>query len=134
MISILAAREPTAPSHAHMLPCEVQYTGSAPVSQYFKPQPVEGKPQQRVAAFRGRKMCGVALELPEGYTGAVLQDTVQAAVADGEERRWMHRGKIDSFTYWKQDEFATENEPVLQAVKFAGIASVLHAHYDDDEA
>lgn len=133
MISVVASREETAPSSAHLLPCEVQHTGSAPVSMYFKPEPVEGRPDHMLAAFRGRKLCGVTLRPPEGYVGAMLQDTMQAEVADGEDRRWMHRGAVQSFTYWKQDEFPTEQDSILRCMQWAGVASVLHAHHDDEE-
>ena len=53
-------------SAAHLLPCDIQYDGSAPVSRYFKPNGDE-------AAFRGRHLCGMKLPLPAGYSGAVLQ-------------------------------------------------------------
>lgn len=53
-------------SAAHLLPCDIQYDGGAPVSRYFKPNGDE-------AAFRGRHLCGMELPLPAGYSGAVLQ-------------------------------------------------------------
>lgn len=63
-----------------------------------------------------------------------MQDTKQAAVADGEERRWMHRGTIDTFTYWKHDEKPTEDETLLKVIRWANVASVLHAdHGEVDE-
>ena len=72
----------------HLVPCEISYTGPAPVSMYFKPHaPAAGSNAPSEAALRGRQLRGRALELPDGVRGAVLQDTVQASVADGEERR-----------------------------------------------
>ena len=61
------------------------------------------------------------------------QDTKQATVADGEERRWMHRGNIDSFTYWKHDEKPSEDDPLVKVIRWANIASALHADHGDDE-
>ena len=58
---------------AHLLPCEIEYSGPAIVSAYFKP--TTGK-RGLEAAFRGRALQGVPLALPAGYTGAVLQDIV----------------------------------------------------------
>ena len=58
-----------------------------------------------------------------------MQDTKQAAVADGEERRWMHRGTIDKFTYWKHDEKPTEDETLLKVIRWANVASLLQADH-----
>ena len=64
----------------------------------------------------------------------MLADTVSADVADGEERRWVHRGVIDKFTYWKHDEVPHADEPILKAMRWAELADVLHAdHLADDE-
>ena len=80
----------------------------------------------------------VSATLPPSLTLHFLvlrgQDTKQAAVADGEERRWMHRGTLDSFTYWKHDEKPTEDDALLKVIRWASVASVLHAdHGEVDE-
>ena len=126
MITVIPAAEPSPASAAHLLPCDIQYSGGAPVSRYFKPTATE-------AAFRGRHLCGVELKLPAGYSGALLQDTKLASVADGEERRWMHRGTIDSFSLWKHDEKPQEDDPLLNVMRWANVASVLHADHGEPE-
>ena len=71
MITVLAADQSGPPSEAHLLPCDIQWSGGAPVSTYFKPKDAgNGKLD---AAFRGRRLCGTRLEPPLGYTGALLQ-------------------------------------------------------------
>ena len=120
------------PPAAHLLPCEIEYSGDALVSAYFKP--VTGKRGHLEATFRGRALCGKTLEPPAGYVGALLQDTKHASVADGETRRWLHRGAIDAFTVWKHDELPEEDEPAFKCMRWAGIASVLHADAGDEEA
>ena len=133
MIEVRAAEgtSEAAPSQAHLLPCEIQATGPALVSAYFQPRAAE---KSQEAAFRGRALKGIDVPLPQGYTGAMLADTVSADVADGEERRWVHRGVIDKFTYWKHDEVPHADEPILKAMRWAELADVLHAdHLADDE-
>ena len=66
------------------------------------------------------------------YIGAVLQDTKLADVADGEERRWMHRGAFESLTVWKHDEEPQLDEPIFKCMRVAGIADVLHADHGED--
>ena len=119
-----------APSQAHLLPCEIQATGPALVSAYFQPQARE---KSQEAAFRGRGLKGAEVPLPPGYAGAMLADTVSADVADGEERRWVHRGVIDKFTFWKHDELPHGEEPILKAMRWAELADVLHADHGEDE-
>jgi ribonuclease H2 subunit C len=70
---------------AHLLPCGIRQNGGAPVSDYFKPRSTG--PCHRVeprflfplpfgwsvgveeAFFRGRKLQGATLALPDGYRG-----------------------------------------------------------------
>lgn len=132
MIEVLAATEPSAPpSAAHLLPCEIEYTGPAIVSAYFKP--TTGK-RGLEATFRGRALRGAVLPIPDGYTGALLQDTVQGDVADSEERRWLHRGALESFTLWKHDDAPHDDEPVFKAMRWASVANVLHADHGEEIA
>ncbi len=128
-VSVVAAREPAA-AEAHLLPCEVQYSGPAPVSAYFKPSPL---PDQGThgAAFRGRKLLGRTVALPEGYTGTVLQDTNTASIADGEERKWLQKGTFNSLTYWNHDDQPSGDEPLFKAMQLAGLASALHGHCEE---
>jgi ribonuclease H2 subunit C len=132
LIEVRPSEAPTT-AEAHLLPCEIQHTGPAAVTAYFRP--VTGK-RNREVAFRGRHLHGVVLSPPEGYKGAMLQDTVQADVADGEERRWMHRGDISSITIWKHDEPPAEDAAVFKCMRWAAIADVLHASEEQsgDEA
>ena len=61
------------------------------------------------------------------------QDTKHAAIADGEERRWMHRGAVDKFMLWKHDEKPTEDEQLLKVMRWATLASALHQPVEEDE-
>ena len=121
---------PPRASTAHLLPCEIKYTGPAMVSAYFKP--TTGK-RSLEAAFRGRALKGKELPLPDGYVGSMLQDTVQADVADGEERRWLHRGSISSVTFWKHDELPHDEEAIFKLSRWTSIADVLHGDLPDEE-
>lgn len=133
---MVAPRDP-APATVHLLPCEIEYTGPAPVSQYFKPKPAAKKGAAEgtmEACFRGRQLRGVEVKPPAGYSGAVLQDTVNASVGDGEQRKWLHKSSFDSFTYWKHGEAPVGDEPPFKAMRLAGLASALHHAPEDDVA
>ena len=74
------AAEPKEAS-VHSLPCEIKYTGLAPVNTYFKPHQAE--PNGPVeAAFRGRELRGREVRLSDHQlSGWLLKDTVQGAHA-----------------------------------------------------
>ena len=118
----------------HLVPCEISYTGPAPVSMYFKPRAPAAAGGASEAALRGRQLRGRALELPDGVRGAVLQDTVQASVADGEERRWVHTGSFDALTYWKHDDAPTAHDAAARTLEWVKLAQVLHAEHADEAA
>ena len=44
----------------------------------------------------------------------------------------MHRGTVESFTYWKHDERPAGDEPILKAMNWAHLASVLHADHSGE--
>ncbi|GFQ04828.1 ribonuclease h2 subunit c [Phtheirospermum japonicum] len=59
----------------HQLPCCIKHDGPTPVSHYFKPKTtgieVDGLKVEE-AYFRGRKLHGTTIALPEGYSGNFL--------------------------------------------------------------
>ena len=68
----------------YMLPCEIEYTGAAPVNAYFKPHhPKADGPVE--AEFRGRDLKGRVVRLADHQlSGCLLKDTVQGACSHHE--------------------------------------------------
>ncbi|CAN6545813.1 unnamed protein product [Malus baccata var. baccata] len=60
----------------HLLPCSIKFNDPSNVSQYFKSKPTgiesEGLRTQE-ACFRGRKLQGASISVPDGYSGMSLQ-------------------------------------------------------------
>ncbi|OEL23404.1 hypothetical protein BAE44_0015576 [Dichanthelium oligosanthes] len=93
----------------HLLPCGIRQNGGAPVSDYFKPRStgveIEGVRVEE-AFFRGRKLQGATLALPDGYRGYVLEkksggkDTQNS---DGEVSNFVSRAEFQNITYWNHD-------------------------------
>ncbi|PIA16763.1 hypothetical protein COEREDRAFT_81107 [Coemansia reversa NRRL 1564] len=57
-------------NNLHLLPCSVDYDGSAKTHSYFVP--VRKEDDTYEANFRGRRLCGRKVELSEMYAGHVL--------------------------------------------------------------
>lgn len=65
---------------ANLLPCRINHDGSVePVDSFWNPR--TGEDGTRTAFFRGRKLQGKTVKLPEGYRGVV------AATAPKEEEK-----------------------------------------------
>eukprot|EP01018_Ginkgo_biloba_P020143 Gb_11527 [translate_table: standard] len=60
----------------HQLPCCIKYNGQCSVSDYFKPKitgVVVDELELKQAAFRGRKLEGATLPIPQSYRGFALR-------------------------------------------------------------
>lgn len=129
----------------NVLPCRIQHDG--PVSQsdsYWEPlQEPDGK---RVAYFRGRKLHGRALRLPEGYRGAVVDKTEppkpqgprpdEPEVVDLEPEDEMPLGALetkaefDDIVIWGHETVAdTNSDPYVRGVEeWMKLAEKIHAY------
>ncbi|KAJ4155441.1 hypothetical protein LMH87_000683 [Akanthomyces muscarius] len=73
MLSLKEAGE-TKKMTANLLPCRIHHDGSIdPVGAYW--MPVDSTDNSKEAYFRGRKLKGKTLPLPEGYRGVVVERT-----------------------------------------------------------
>ncbi|KAF3935765.1 hypothetical protein ABW19_dt0210381 [Dactylella cylindrospora] len=96
MISIKNLDTTKAPSKANVLPCRIKYTGPASSSRYLwnpittsdssTETDAPAKPEQHIAYFRGRKLAGTKLVLPEGYSGHIIT-TPSAGLPTSNQKR-----------------------------------------------
>ncbi|KAI7224948.1 hypothetical protein KC330_g9218 [Hortaea werneckii] len=69
------------PLHPNILPCSIHHSGPIKVSKrYWSPKIATNTPHDhgskiQTAHFRGRKLQGRRIRLPEGYIGMILQKT-----------------------------------------------------------
>lgn len=108
------------------LPPQIMYTGSARASTYFKTTEKMPESGLRESAFRGRRLVGRFVTLPQGYTGSILQDTKDGQIGETEERRWVLKRSFDHLTYWQHDDTPHGAEPFFKAMRFASLAEALH--------
>ncbi|KAI5289609.1 hypothetical protein KEM52_000727 [Ascosphaera acerosa] len=67
----------------NVLPCRVHHDGPVDISKRFwRPETTDGNGDEATVHFRGRRLMGRKVVLPEGYEGVVA--TRVARVADGE--------------------------------------------------
>ncbi|RYO80061.1 hypothetical protein DL766_008315 [Monosporascus sp. MC13-8B] len=59
-------------AQVHLLPCRVHHDGNVgPVESFWSP--TEGQDGEKTTYFRGRKLHGKTMKLPEGYHGSVVE-------------------------------------------------------------
>ncbi|KAJ2967431.1 hypothetical protein NQ176_g9663 [Zarea fungicola] len=110
---------------ANLLPCRIYHDGSIePIGSYWKPSDTTNGSKQ--AYFRGRKLQGTALPLPDGYHGLVVERAadqlkIEATTsADGTNRNGADEvialetvgtmqatGEFDEMVVWSHESMAT---------------------------
>ncbi|XP_023001622.1 uncharacterized protein C12B10.15c [Cucurbita maxima] len=117
----------------HQLPCAVKFDGPCSVSQYFKPKStgieVDGLSVQN-AYFRGRKLQGATISLPEGYYGYVIgRKSLRKRKASEESQdssSWQVKAKFENITYWNHDTLPTQDDTFQRSFHWLTVAQALH--------
>ncbi|KAJ4757867.1 Ribonuclease H2 subunit C [Rhynchospora pubera] len=125
----------------HLLPCSVKHNGPSDVSNYFKPRntdiEVEGIRVQE-AFFRGRKLHGFTVPIPDGYSGYVLQKSQLGNGKDvenfeGESGCWQSRRQFGNITYWNHDNMPSSDDPLFRCFHWFPISDALHKKVTPEE-
>ncbi|XP_074264648.1 uncharacterized protein LOC141587118 [Silene latifolia] len=130
-------------SHVHHLPCCIKFTGPTHVSHYFKPKStdmqVDGL-QVQEAFFRGRKLNGVTLDLPHGYSGFIIgkkkfsEDKTNrihggrkaSEISNGNDNTWEMLAKSGNMTFWNHDSLPSQEDASLRLFHLFSVAKALH--------
>ncbi|XP_015880372.2 uncharacterized protein C12B10.15c [Ziziphus jujuba] len=118
----------------HLLPCAVKYDGPSSVSDYFKPKStrleVEGL-SVKEAHFRGRKLQGATISIPDGYSGFVVgkKNLGKQKDANSSEENlncWEMNAKFKNITYWNHDNLPSQDDAFLCSFHWLSVAKSLH--------
>ncbi|KAL6888461.1 hypothetical protein ACP4OV_009487 [Aristida adscensionis] len=116
----------------HLLPCGIRQNGAAPVSDYFKPRStgveVDGVKVEE-AFFRGRKLQGATLPLPDGYRGYVLEKkraSKDTQNLDDEVSDFVSRAEFQKITYWNHDTTPSAEDPLPRCFHWLTVANAMH--------
>mmetsp|Transcript_7720 Transcript_7720/g.13557 ORF Transcript_7720/g.13557 Transcript_7720/m.13557 type:complete len:165 (-) Transcript_7720:95-589(-) len=139
---IAESRRDLRPAAIHHLPCKIAHDGPADVESYFRVEETEvsssvcdedGKPLPiKSATFRGRKLMGADVLLPEGMFGVVLEpreDFSHKRIRgeDQEAEQWDCHAVFDRFTAWNYDQLPMHSDEIRRWSEWAGVASALHS-------
>ncbi|CAG9461514.1 unnamed protein product [Pedinophyceae sp. YPF-701] len=110
----------------HCLPCRIEFSGVADVATYFQPREVqpegaqEGSPAEPKleAAFRGRRLLGARLAVPDGYQGVILHEKKDV---DGSTALEVRR-EFSELTYWNHDAAPQRSDQLPRAFEWLHVA------------
>ncbi|XP_020576647.1 ribonuclease H2 subunit C [Phalaenopsis equestris] len=125
----------------HLLPCVIKHDGACPVSQYFKPgksDMVADGSNVEEAFFRGRKLHGVTVPIPNGYRGYVLEKNKIkqgrcSEVLEGHANNWASTAEFQNITYWNHDSLPSKHDLVVRSFHWFAIAEALHKPITENE-
>ncbi|KAJ7969286.1 Ribonuclease H2 subunit C like [Quillaja saponaria] len=118
----------------HQLPSSIKFDGPSSVSQYFKPKPAgietEGLMVEE-AYFRGRKLQGTTVSLPEGYCGFVLGKKsngkrISSDMSEENSNCWKVNATFENIMYWNHDSLPSQNDAFLRSLHWLTVAKALH--------
>ncbi|CRG90590.1 scavenger mRNA-decapping enzyme DcpS [Talaromyces islandicus] len=125
----------------NVLPCKVHHDGPVELSQrYWKPVTDE-KDDNRTAYFRGRKLRGRRVQLPDGYQGVVAVPTDRVlpvankgigdqdtdAVAEEPVKTLEAQSTFDEFIVWDHETLAAADDTFVKGVEeWIKFAEVMH--------
>ncbi|EEZ99790.1 Ribonuclease H2 subunit C-like Protein [Tribolium castaneum] len=113
-------------SKVQSMPFRILADCDAPVSKYFETGVKVQEDETQKASFRGYPLRGKTVELPEGYIGVVLHESI-APVSDKEERKFHVTNKFKTLTYWNWDKAPSKNDKIIQALDWIDVAEALHS-------
>ncbi|KZV31574.1 xylulose kinase [Dorcoceras hygrometricum] len=111
----------------HQLPCCIKFNGPTSVSHYFKPKPsgemeVDGLRVEEVY-FRGRKLHGTTISLPQGYTGSILgKKTFDKDGNSTSSNCWNKCATFQNLTIWNHDVIPSKEDAFLRALHWLPVA------------
>uniref|UniRef100_A0A0D9VCN5 Uncharacterized protein n=1 Tax=Leersia perrieri TaxID=77586 RepID=A0A0D9VCN5_9ORYZ len=116
----------------HLLPCGIKQNGAAAVFDYFKPKDtgveVDGVRVEE-AFFRGRKLQGATIALPDGYRGYILDKRSGGKGMqnlEGEVTNFKSRAEFQDITYWNHDTTPSAEDSLPRCFHFLTVANAMH--------
>lgn len=106
-------------SEVNLLPCNIKYDGPAPVESYFI-QIKDPLTNELTSNFRGRKLIGKEIELPEDINGYVLESFNKNNIN-------IH-SNFKKLTIWEHD-IKPDTQIILNSIDWFDIADIVSYCY-----
>ncbi|XP_002969243.2 ribonuclease H2 subunit C isoform X2 [Selaginella moellendorffii] len=121
------------PCSLHHLPCSIAHNGPANVSAYFGSKSTGAKAdgmEIQEAAFRGRRLLGSTLPLPQNHRGFVLE---KAPSNPDDPDEWVVRSEFREITYWNHDTMPSFCDSLPRCIDWLNISASIHKPVTADQ-
>lgn len=121
----------------NLIPCRIQHTGPTKITKrYWTPSPIS--PQETAAYFRGRRLKGTIVKLPDTMQGIILRKsdktileprTAIAEESNEVEQRTPVVEKISTFasmTFYGHDMSPTDDNMINSITEWLDLAEAIH--------
>ncbi|KAB2569303.1 Ribonuclease H2 subunit C [Lasiodiplodia theobromae] len=151
MLSVQRSSQHSGRCTPNLLPCRIEHNGPVNAAErYWRPE--EEDDGKQTAHFRGRKLRGRKLQLPDGYRGSVLSSTNKVlpqsegdrgteAEEDEEDERIEVRlmeevGEFDEVVVWGHEVVPDETEDAYSKgiSEWISFAEAIHATPESEDA
>lgn len=120
MLSIQPPTSSTKKATPNLLPASIKHNGPIPTSQrYWNPSSEEDG--TKTAYFRGRKLRGRTVKVPEGYEGRVIQKTEEVLPSAQQPKQ---NGERDMAAELRRMEEGDEDDEMEDGVQSASLEEV----------
>ncbi|KAI8321198.1 hypothetical protein GQ54DRAFT_298149 [Martensiomyces pterosporus] len=135
----LASANDVIVSAPNLLPCSIKHDGPAKTSAYFLVSQQGDTTYE--ASFRGRRLCGRSVTLPDNYTGHVVLESVTSQEAQdtgafevdspapppAEQRELRSVGQFSSLVVWEHDRVPLDDDEFTSSLEWIDVAKSIHA-------
>ncbi|CAG9840404.1 unnamed protein product [Diabrotica balteata] len=113
-------------SKIQSVPFKVHADCDAKVNKFFNNYIKTDENEQLTSSFRGYPLKGKHVNLPEGYLGLVLHESIRPET-DKSDRKFYVTNTFSQLTHWNWDKQPSKNDTIIQALDWIDIAEALHS-------
>ncbi|KAL4917500.1 ribonuclease H2 non-catalytic subunit-domain-containing protein [Aspergillus aurantiobrunneus] len=132
----------------NILPCRIHHDGPVDsLSRYWMPTADEKNKNLQTAHFRGRKLRGRRVQIPEGYEGVVAAHTDREIPTAAASESASEEGERDEpvkilekqvtfgdYVVWGHETIPAADDPFVKGVEeWVKFAEVMHTEHSDEQ-
>ncbi|KAJ8929290.1 hypothetical protein NQ314_018045, partial [Rhamnusium bicolor] len=128
VVALMATREDLSSKNSNIqsVPFKIHADCDAKVAKYFDNYVKTTEDKTFKGSFRGYPLRGKKVDMPEGYLGLVLHESIKPA-RDKDERKFYVINNFTNITFWNWDKIPSENDSIIQALQWIYVAEALHS-------
>lgn len=113
---------------AHIVPCQIHYTGDANTSDYFTPSKVQ-QDNQHISYFRGCKFMGTKIDISK-YDGYLINKSESLAASDDGDYKVVNTyntiGKFNDLIVYGHDRLPSLTSKYVLMKEWQAISEAIH--------